>query len=174
MNGTLAESATTLAFSYAIKNEKRIRAMLLKAARGDSVLASEMFSDVAIARLPRLFELYDGARPVDNYMMNNIRWYAFKYVNAKHRRAQPLDVDVSYSQPPEYIDCLDQLNDLDRYLIEANVIYEMALTEIAADLRWPVSRVSKAVKAAKAKVAAMYEENPDWLFVKKVLEIITK
>ena len=174
MNGSLAEDATTLGFSYAIKNEKKIRAMLLKVARGDATLADDMFSDVAVARLPRLFELYDGVRPVDNYMMNNIRWYAFKYTNAKHRKMHPLEVDIHYQQKHEFVDCLEKLDELDRYLIEANVIYGIPFTEMAVDLRWPVNKVSKAVKAAKAKVAAMYEENSDWLFVKKVLEIIVR
>lgn len=172
MSGIPARAAIEKAFQYAMQNEKRIRNLLRKAARGDEQCALEMFSDVALERLPRLFELYDGVRPIDNYMLNNIRWYAFKYVNAR-RRGLAFESEETYEAKSDYVDALDNLNELDRYLIEASVFYDMSYKEIAADLQWSVSAVSRAVKKAKQRVADMYDENRDWVFVKRVLEIIT-
>ncbi len=144
--------------------------MLLKMARGDRNVAEEMFSDVALERLPRLFELYDESRPVDNYMLNNIRWYAFKYMNRRKHHAELEHTGIRDKH--SHLDALDLLNELDRYLIEANVLYGMTYTEIAADLSWPSYLVSRAVKTAKKRLAECYEENRDWVFVKRVIRIL--
>jgi DNA-directed RNA polymerase specialized sigma24 family protein len=157
------------AFEYAVKNEKRIRALLLKSARGNRDLAEEMFSDVALERLPRLFELYDGVRPVDNYMLNNIRWYAFKYMN--RRRNAELHETGAYEKA-SHLDALDALDELDRYLIEASVLYGMTNTEIARELQWPTHCVSRALKKAKEHLAECYDENRDWVFVKRVIRCL--
>ena len=171
MTGSHAEDVTTRAFQYALRNEKRIRSMLLKSARGDRNLADEMFSDVALVRLPRLFELYDESKgPEDNYMLRNIRWYAFKHVNRirKHEELEHKGV----RDKPEHTDALDVLNELDRYLIEANVLYGMTYGEIAEELKWPTYAVSKAIKIAKDRLAECYDDNRDWVFVKRVIRIL--
>jgi DNA-directed RNA polymerase specialized sigma24 family protein len=170
MDGSHADDATTKAFEYAMQNEKRIRSMLLKSARGDRQLADEMFSDVALERLPRLFELYDASRPIDNYMLHNIRWYAFKYMNKRRHYAELEHTGIRDKHG--FTDALDSLNELDRYLIEAHVLYGMTFTEISKDLNWPVHLVSKAVKIAKDRVAECYDENRDWVFVKRVIRIL--
>jgi len=144
--------------------------MLLKSARGDRNLAEEMFSDVALERLPRLFELYDESRPIDNYMLHNIRWYAFKYMNRRKHYSELEHTGIRDKH--SHLDALDSLNELDRYLIEANVLYGMTYTEIAADLNWPSYLVSRAVKTAKDRLAECYDENRDWVFVKRVIRIL--
>jgi hypothetical protein len=171
MTGSRADDATSKAFEYALANEKRIRSMLLKSARGDRNLADEMFSDVALERLPRLFELYDESKPIDNYMLHNIRWYAFKHVN-KRRGFSELE-HVGRRDKQEFTDALDSLCDLDKYLLEAHVLYGMTYTEIAQDLQWPVHVVSRSMKQAKERLAECYEENRDWVFVKRVIRILS-
>lgn len=145
--------------------------MLLKSARGDRNLADEMFSDVALERLPRLFELYDEEKgPADNYMLRNIRWYAFKHVNRrrKHEELEHKGIRDKHT----FTDALDVLSELDRYLIEANVLYGMTYGEIAQDLNWPTHTVSRAVKNAKERLAECYDENRDWVLVKRIIRIL--
>ncbi len=147
--------------------------MLLKSARGDRILADEMFSDVALVRLPRLFELYDEDKgPEDNYMLRNIRWYAFKHVNRIRQGRPEMLEHVSLSDKADFVDALDVLDELHRYLIEANVLYGMTYGEIAQELKWPTHIVSKAVKGAKERLAECYDENRDWVLVKRVIRIL--
>jgi hypothetical protein len=160
------------AFEYAIANEKRIRAMLLKSAYGDKNLADDMFSDVALERLPRLFELWDESKPIDNYMMCNLKWYAFKYVNHKKRKFEPL-YDDHYKSGPGHLDVLDQLNEVDKYLIEASVFYGMSVQEIADELQWPVHVVRRVLKAAKQRVMDMYDDSRDAILMRRLLKCFT-
>ena len=146
------------AFAYAIANEKRIRSLLLKVARGDHNCADEMFSDVVLERLPRLFELYDGIRPLENYMLNNIRWYAFKYVNKKYKRTFEDLTYLKYKDPSSFLDALEYLNEMERYLVEAVVFYRMSHREIAAQLNRPVSHVSAGVQHVFEKLRIIYTD----------------
>lgn len=146
------------AFAYVIANEKRIRALLLKVARGDHNCADEMFSDVVLERLPRLFELYDGVRPIENYMLNNIRWYAFKYVNKKHKRVFESLEFVKHKDPSSFLDALEYLNEMERYLVEAVVFYRMSHREIAVHLGRPVSHVSAGIHHVFEKLRVIYAD----------------
>lgn len=144
--------------------------MLLKAAHGDRECASQMYSDVAIERIHRIFELWDGVRPLENYAFNAIRWYAYKYVN-KRRPAQ-FDEDFvppTYTQE-SHLDALDALSETERYLIASSVFYGLSVRDIAAELGWSMHATTQALQYAKDNVRMMYD---DWAFVKSVIGILT-
>ena len=175
MDGKVAEDATAFAFAYLVENEKRIRAMLLRAAHGDKNFADEMYSDVVLERLPRIIELWDGDRPLENYALNNLRWYAFKWMNRRRAHNELADSHSYADKEADDSDsALSTLDELDQYLIKAYYIHEMPMREIAAALKWPRYVVSYAIKQAREKLAEAYEENRDWVFVKRVIRILTQ
>jgi DNA-directed RNA polymerase specialized sigma24 family protein len=150
MNGSPADDVTSRPFQYVLDNQRKIKAILLKQAYGDKDLAELMFSEVVLERIHRIFELYDGVRPLENYVLNAIRWYAFKYAN-KHRRTMSYETlagaNVSYDT--QTLEILDGLSEIDRYLLTAHVLYEMTMQEIADELDWSVPSVSSGIKKAK-------------------------
>lgn len=160
-----------MAFKYVVDNEKRIRSLLTKAARGDLDLSAEMFSEVVLERIIRIFELYDGVRPLENYVLNSIRWYAFKYVNKRKAHQHIDEVEITREETPSHLDALDALSDIERYLIEANVLYKMSAVEIASELNWSVSQTSRSIHYAKHNLRMMYDP---WVFVKEVIKICTQ
>ncbi len=153
MNGSLVE----VAFAYVIKNEKRLRNLMRVMAHGDPQLADEMYSDVVLERIVRLFELWDGDRPIDNYVMKNLKWYAYKFRN-KQRKDPEVSEHVA-ARPQEMGDILDGLDDWQRYFIEANVFYKMTISEIANDCGLSISKVSRGVSNAKERLAELWQEN---------------
>lgn len=159
------------AFEYIIKYEKRIRSLLMKAARNDIDLCNEMFSEVALERIHRIFELYDGIRPLENYVLNSIRWYAFKYYN-KRKAHQCIDeMDITFEINESHLDALDSLNDVERYLVEANVFYKMSVVDIADELNWSVSQTTRSLNHVKLNLRMMYDP---WLFVKEVINVCVR
>ena len=67
----------------------RIMAMChVPAAQRDN-LYDEIWSDVIVARLPRVFQLwkqYKGKNDLDRYVMNNVSGYVYKYLIARSKR----------------------------------------------------------------------------------------
>lgn len=52
-------------------------------------LYDEIWSDVIVARLPRVFQLwkqYKGKNDLDRYVMNNVSGYVYKYLIARSKR----------------------------------------------------------------------------------------
>jgi DNA-directed RNA polymerase specialized sigma24 family protein len=143
----------------------------MKAARNDIDLCNEMFSEVALERIHRIFELYDGIRPLENYVLNSIRWYAFKYYN-KRKAHQCIDeMDITFEINESHLDALDSLNDVERYLVEANVFYKMSVVDIADELNWSVSQTTRSLNHVKLNLRMMYDP---WLFVKEVINVCVR
>ena len=62
---------------YFMSNYDELMAICMKAAR-DKDLAEELMSDVVLARLPRVIELWEANKPLRNYVNTTMRWYVLK------------------------------------------------------------------------------------------------
>ena len=161
-------------WEYAARNKDRLLRMFLRVARGDRGLAEEIYSEVAVERLPRIFELYDFTRPVDNYVLNSLRWYAIKWMAKRDTRAKreaSTEIEYSSHDIPSWAVEFDGLDDAERTLMSAVHEYGMTFAEIAHAWSWPVQTVRQSVKHCHEKLRCGTIHD-DWFFVKEAIRLM--
>jgi hypothetical protein len=144
--------------------------MFKRVARGDESLADEMYSEVAVTRIHRLFELWDQTRPLENYVMRNLRWYAVKHrAKLEHRAIREAQTEVAEATycSPELVE-FPYLTETEEWLIRAKYQWQLTPAEMAKQLAWPVKTVKSSLQYTEAKVWH-HEIHPDWFFVKLTL-----
>lgn len=165
----VAESVTgDKPFEWVIAYKERLLKMFKRVAKGDPALAEEMYSDVAVCRIHRLFELHDGVRPLENYIMRNLRWYAIKYRDRReYLNSRQVSIDITTEDSYRQADpiALDYLEPTEQWLIRAKYEWRLTVNEAARMLNWPVNKVKSSLAYTEAKVWH-HNIHPDWFFVK--------
>jgi len=95
----------------------------------------ELMSEAAL-RLPRIFELYDGIRPLKTYVISQLKWYFYKYVTrSSHRPTVDLPEDIGYCEKSdsslEVQLLLKGIPNEDAKLLILRHCYELTYDEIA-------------------------------------------
>src|SRR5690349_10557963 len=74
-------------------------AICMKAVNRDSERANELMSDVVLARLPRIIELWDGVKPIKHYVNTSIRWYVIKELTREKKLQKRYESGLSIDIP---------------------------------------------------------------------------
>jgi len=106
-----------LAFDYSIAHEKSLRDLCRLSCRGRYDLIDEIFHDVVLVRLPFIIynwgEADGGFRAsLNTHVQRNLRWYIFKYLNARMRRFEKR-VELDENLPGECVAPLDAIANAD-------------------------------------------------------------
>lgn len=125
--------------------------MLRNGCRGRYDLLDELWSEVVLERVPRIYVLH-GDNP--SKVANSLRWYVFKYMNKRYDDETPCSnlpepsYTVEHEDKDEVQYILDSLDPYDASLLELYFMYELTYQEIADEIDVSKSTAMNHVKAA--------------------------
>lgn len=135
-------------------------AICCKATKADEAKAEELMSDVVLARLPRIIELWDETKPLTQYVNSSIRWYVLKELvkerQLKQRYVNELQegsyVEQALQQQENVEHLLKDLNELERNFVLLYVLGGYTYKEIGELSGFTRIRVSIIVNEALDKL----------------------
>jgi RNA polymerase sigma factor (sigma-70 family) len=143
-------------WDFLLEEDASIRRVLRNSCRGHHELLEDLYDEVVLHYVPRLFETYDvGKGDIKQYVLRSLRWYCFKWMN---RRAQDktrhyedvyvhdpedghLSVDLGTRDQVQSI--LTGLSEYNRFLLVSYYLGSMTYQEIAETLGLAKSTVRK-------------------------------
>ena len=140
---------------YVIEREEWLRNICSQSCRGCFHLVDEIYSDVVFVRVPRMVDetfIPELGVPLDAYIKRNLRWYIFKYLNARMEvyATECDDVTEIETEPFYYVDrstfdtvqdIMKGLDDYDKHIMYLHVVEGMSFTDMSALLDTPRSTV---------------------------------
>lgn len=144
-----------------IEYEASIRRMLR---RLSIKYEEELWSEVVLDRIERIVELWDGERHPKPYIISNLRWYAFKWLQKLETHHEIWDVERSYTETKHITrdavnNILSRMNEYDALILQMYHIGSYTFQEIADSLGISKATANnhyhKAMREARAIVSKM-------------------